>query len=223
MNMKNILPLALVISAITAQSQSSSTSIPYYKNMQPALWLELPNTQEDVEATILKKLKETGYKPETEGYLFWRNNKKDGFYVFNNVALPSLSYQKLDMYFKVVPKNKNEKNNSLLYLLVSTGNENFTSAERDTMLWNNAKNFLNSFIDNTRAYSLEQDIDKQEKTLTDAEKELSTLRKDEKELSDKIRKLQDELRDNQKSQADLQENVETQAKSLESLKAKRGG
>lgn len=221
--MKNILVLALIISATTAQSQSSSTSIAYNKNMQPALWLELPNTQDDVEATILKKLKETGYKPETEGRLFWKNNKIDGFYVFNNVVLPSLSEQKLDMYFKVVQKNKEEKNNSLLYLLVSTGNENFTSPERDALLWSNAKSFLDGFTDNTRAYSLEQDIDKQEKTLDNAQKELSTLRKDEKELSDKIRKLQDELRENQKSQADRQQNVEIQSRSLESLKEKRRG
>ena len=116
-----MLMIVLVTGIIAARAQSSSTTIQYNTTMQPALVLELPNTTKDVEGTILEKLKQTGYNPETQGHLFWKENKIDGFYVFNNVVLPSLSDQKLDMYFKVVQKNKEEKDNSTLYLLVSTG------------------------------------------------------------------------------------------------------
>jgi len=76
--------------------------------------------------------------------------------------LPSLSTQNLDMYFKVVKKNNEEKNNSTLYLLVSSGNENFASPKRDTALWNSSKMFLNSFVEKTVAYNLEQNITAQE-------------------------------------------------------------
>jgi hypothetical protein len=220
MKKNNLIVLALLIS-VAVQSQSSSTSIQYKKNMQPALSLELANSPEDVQATILKKLKQEGYKPATEGHLFWKDNKTDGFYVFNNILLTSMGTQKLDMYFKVAQKNTEEKGNSRLYLLVSTGNENFTSPEKDSILWNNTKVFLDGFIDNTKAYSLEQDIIKQEIIISTSQKKLSALQKDEKELSDKIQRMQEDLLRNRESQVTQQLDIENQKKSLENLRIKR--
>src|SRR6187431_176261 len=153
-----MLMIILATGIITAQAQSSHTTIMYNKKMQPALVLELPNSASDAEGTILQKLKETGYNPETQGHLFWKKNKTDGFYVFNNVILPSLSTMKLDMYFKVVQKNNEEKNNSTLYLLLSKGNENFISPETDQSTWDSSVLFLNSFAGKTTAFSLEQNI-----------------------------------------------------------------
>jgi len=223
MKKQYILSIVLATSIITARAQSSFTTIEYNKNMQPALVLELPNTTNDVEGTILKKLKEIGYDPETQGHLFWKKNTIDGFYVFNNVVLPSLSAQKLDMYFKVVQKNKEEKNNSTLYLLVSSGNENFASPEGDSTLWNDSEMFLNSFVEKTTAYSLEQDIKAQENTVNDSQKKLATLQKDEKDLAKKIKKYQDDLVNNQTNQKNQQQDIENQRKLLESLILKRKG
>jgi len=214
MKKQYMLMIVLVTGMIAARAQSSSTTIQFNNKMQPALVLELPNTTDDAEGTILKKLKETGYNPETQGHLFWKKNKIDGFYVFNNVVLPFLSNQKLDMYFKVVQKNKEEKNNSTLYLLVSSGNENFVSPEGDTTLWNSSKMFLNSFVEKTTAYSLEQDITAQENKVKDLQNKLATLQKDEKDLAEKIRK-------NQEDQKNLQQDIENQNKILEDLKLKR--
>ena len=211
-----MLMFILVTGIIAARAQSSSTTIQYNATMKPALVLELPNTTKDVEGTILEKLKQTGYNPETTGHLFWKDNKQDGFYVFNNVALPSLSNQKLDMYFKVVQKNRQEKDNSTLYLLVSNGNENFVSPESDSTLWNSAAAFLNSFVDKTTAYNLEQSITNQENMVKEAQKKLADLQKDEKELAAKIAK-------NQSSQKDQQLDIDNQVKQLEDLKLKRKG
>ncbi len=211
-----MLMFILVTGIIAARAQSSSTTIQYNNNMKPALVLELPNTTKDVEGTILQKLKQTGYNPETTGHLFWKDNKQDGFYVFHGVMLPSLSSQKLDMYFKVVQKNHQEKSNSTLYLLVSNGNENFVSPESDSTLWNSAVAFLNSFVDNTTAYNLEESITHQENTVKSAQNKLSSLQKDEKELADKIAK-------NQSNQRDLQLDIDNQVKLLADLKLRRKG
>ena len=209
-----MLIIVLVTGIITARAQSSSTTIQFNDKMQPALVLELPNTTDDAEGTILQKLKETGYNAETQGHLFWKKNKIDGFYVFNNVVLPSLSNQKLDMYFKVVQKNNEEKNNSTVYLLVSSGNENFASPAGDTTLWNSSKTFLNSFVDKTTAYSLEQDIKAQEDKVKGSQDKLSKLQKDEKDLTDKITK-------NQEDQKNQQLDIDNQSKMLADLKLKR--
>ncbi len=216
-----MLIIVLAISIMTARAQSSYTTIQYNKTMQPALVLELPYNTDDVEGTILKKLKQIGYNPETTGVLFWKKNKKEGFYVFNDVMSPSLSTQKLDMYFKVVQKNNEEKNNSTLYLLVSTGNENFASPDRDTILWSNSQSFLNSFIEKTTAYNLEQNITVQENTVKVSQKKLANLQKDETDLAEKIKKYQDDLANNQNNQKAQQEDIENQKKLLEALILKR--
>ena len=211
-----MLIIVLATSIITARAQSSSTTIQYNEKMQPALVLELPNTTDEAEGTIIQKLKETGYNAETQGHLFWKKNKIDGFYVFNNVVLPSVSNQKLDMYFKVVQKNQEEKNNSTVYLLVSSGNENFVSPGGDTTLWNSSQIFLNSFVDKTTAYSLEQHIKDQENKIKESQDKLGNLQKNEKDLADKIAR-------NQEDQKNQQLDIENQNKILADLKLKRKG
>jgi hypothetical protein len=216
-----MLIIMLVISIVTARAQSSYTTIQFKNSMQPALVLELPNTATDVEGTILQKLKEIGYNPETEGHLFWKKNKIDGFYSFNKVRLPSLSTQQLDVYFKVVQKNVEEKSNSTLYLLVSSGTGTFASPVVDTLLWNNSKMFLNSFLEKTIAYNLEQNIMLQENTVRDSQKKFETLQLNEKDLAGKIKKYQGELANNQIRQKDQQLDIVNQQKLLESLQFKR--
>jgi hypothetical protein len=86
---------------LTGVAQSSFTTITYKEKPQPALTIQLPNTTEVAQGTILQKLKETGYNPETTGMLFWKTSKVEDFYVFTNVQLPESNNQELDMYFKV--------------------------------------------------------------------------------------------------------------------------
>ena len=218
-----MLGIVLATSIMTARAQSSVATVEYNKTMQPALVLELPNTTNDVEGTILAKLKEIGYDPETQGHLFWKTNTIDGFYVFNNVVLPSLSTQKLDMYFKVVQKNKEEKDNTTLYMLVSKGNGNFASPRIDTSLWSSSQVFLNSFVEKTTAYNLEQSIKAQENTVNHSQKKLETLQSDEKDLAEKIKRYQSDLSNNLNNQKDQHQDIENQQKMLESLILKRKG
>ena len=216
MKKQYMLALVLATGVITARAQSSFTTIQYNNKMQPALVLELSNSTGDAEGTILQKLKETGYNPETQGHLFWKKNKIDGFYVFSNVVLPSLSNQKLDMYFKVVQKNNEEKSNSTVYLLVSTGNENFASPQGDTTLWNSSQNFFNSFVEKTTAFNLEEQVTAQENTVKDAQNKLIKLEQVEKDLAGKVT-------ENLEDQKNTKLNIESQNKILEDLRLKRKG
>jgi hypothetical protein len=214
MKKQYMLMIVLATGIIAARAQSSYTTIQYNDKMRPALVLELPNNARDAEGTILQKLKEAGYNHETQGHLFWKKNKIDGFYAFNSVVLPSLSNQKMDIYFKVVQKNKEEKNSSTLYLLVSSGNQDFASPDGDTTLWNSSKMFLNSFVEKTTAYSLEQNIKHQENTVKEFRNKLTELQDQEKDLAEKIRQ-------NQEDQKNQQLNIEGHNKILEDLKLKR--
>src|SRR5688500_19252406 len=136
----------LFVGIVPALSQASFTTVTINKNIQPGLVLHLPNNTDVAEGTILQKLKETGYSPETKGKLFWKKNKLDGFYVFNGISLPALNNQKLDMYFKVEKESKSQKEQSIIYMLVSKVYDNFISQEVNSDNFLTATEILNGFV-----------------------------------------------------------------------------
>ena len=204
----------------TASSQSIFTTITINKNIQPGLVLHLPDNTDVAEGTILQKLKETGYSPETKGKLFWKKNKRDGFYVFNGIELPALNNQKLDMYFKVEKESKSQKEQSIIYLLVSKGYDNFISPEVDSATFLAATEFLNGFVATTASYRLNLDIEEQDKVVKIAEKKLTGLQDDEKSLVKKIEELQADLRNKKDDQVMQGKEIGNQKMKLQELKAK---
>jgi hypothetical protein len=210
---------ALAASA-PALSQATFTTITINKNLQPGLVLHLPNNTDVAEGTILQKLKETGYSPETKGQLFWKKNKQDGFYVFNGITLPALNNQKLDMYFKVDRESKSRKDQSIIYLLVSKGYDNFISPESDSVTFVAATEFLNGFVGTTASYRLNIDIEEQEKVVKTAEGKLKDLQDDEKSLVKKIEGLQSDLQNKKNDQVMQEKEIANQKTKLEELKTK---
>ena len=215
-----LLLVLLFAGLINASAQATSTTITINKKIQPGLVLSLPNNTEVAEGTILQKLKETGYSPETKGQLFWKKNKRDGFYVFNGIQLPELNNQKLDMYFKVEPKSSTQKDQSSIYMLVSKGYDNFVSPEVDTATFAAATNFLNGFVAGTASYRLNLDIEDQEKVVKGAEKKLTGLQDDEKTIEKKIADLQADLRNKKNDQVMQEKEIANQKMKLEELKSR---
>jgi hypothetical protein len=212
--------LAFVCAAtgtIVAQSEFSTVTI--NKKVQPGLLLNLPNNTDVAEGTLLQKLKETGYTPETTGSMFWKKNKQDGFYVFNGVQLPALNNQKLDLYFRV-EKNKSVKGSSIMYMLVSKGYDTFVSPELDSITFQAATAFLNGFLAGNASFSLQQEIEAQEKVVLNAEKKLGDLQDDEKSLLKKAEQLQANIMDNRSSREMQSKEITNQKAALEALKAK---
>jgi hypothetical protein len=220
MTKSSLLIVFLLAGSMGALSQSVFTTIAINKKIQPGLMLNLPNNTDVAEGTILQNLKETGYSPETKGSLFWKKNKLDGFYVFNGITLPALNNQKLDMYFKVEPKSKIQKDESIIYLLVSKGYDNFISPEVDTATFGAATAFLNGFVAGTDSYRLNLDIEEQEKVVKSAEKKLTVLQDDDKTIVKKIENLQADLRNNKNDQAMQNKEIANQKIKLDELKAK---
>lgn len=218
---KTFLLIAFLITGIiTASPQATFTTITIKKNLQPGLILQLPNNTDVAEGTILQKLKETGYSPETKGKLFWKKNKIDGFYVFEGIQLPAIHNLKLDMYFKVDPKNRTEKNQSTIYLLVSKGYDNFISPDADSTTFIAATDFLNSFVAETAIYRLNLDIEEQAKVVKSAEKKLSDLQDDEKSLLKKMEELQTDLHNKKNEQVMQEKEIANQKIRLEDMKTK---
>jgi len=220
MNKRFLLILFLFAGIVSASAQATFSTITINKQLQPGLVLQLPNNTEVAEGTILQKLKETGYTPETKGKLFWKTNKRDGFYVFDGVSLPELNNQKVDLYFKVEPKSHSHKEESTISMLVSKGYDNYISPEMDTAAFGAATAFLDGFVSGTASYRLTLDIDEQEKIVQGAEKKLVNLQDDEKDLVKKIEGLQADLRNKKQDQIMQEKEIAAQKLKLEVLKTK---
>jgi hypothetical protein len=212
--------LAGCLLTLAASAQSVSTGVSFNKTTQPALMLLLPYSENIAEGTILQKLRENGYDPETKGKAFWKQNKVNGFYTFKGVVLKDINQQPLDLYFKVEPKGKKENETATIYFLVSKGEEKFITPETDQNIHSAAKKFLNKFVDESAAYKLQKDIEAQGEEVKEAEKKLAKIQENEKELLKKITQLQEEIRLNKLQQDNQVKVVETEKTKLADLKGK---
>ena len=211
--------LAACLLTIAVSAQSISTGVSFNKTTQPALMLLLPYSESIAEGTILQKLRENGYDPETKGKAFWKQNKVNGFYTFKGVVLKELTEQPLDLYFKVDPKGKKENETATIYFLVSKGEEKFITPETDQKIHSAAKKFLNKLIDESAAYKLQKEIEDQEAEVKNQEKKLTKVKDDEKALLKKIADLQEELRLNKLQQENQVKVIETEKAKLTNLKS----
>lgn len=216
--MRRLFIFLFLISCFTSFSQTLPTTISYNKTTQQGLMLELPYSQDVCEGFIVNSLKNIGYDPESKGKLFWKNNKVNGFYTFKNVSIEGIQHP-VDLYFKVDQKSRRAKDESIIYLLVSNGDEKFIT-DADTNTYNVALKLMNDFVAKSAAYKLSLDIKAQEDEIKDAEKKLANQKDTEKELSRKIDKLQDELKKNRADQVTQQAVIENEKRKLAALKAK---
>lgn len=201
-------------------SQSTITTISYNNSNQTGLMLELPYNQDVSEGFIVTNLKKTGYEPETKGSLFWKNNKINGFYTFKGVSLEGAD-QPVDLYFKVDRKSKKQKDQSVIYMLISKGGESFINSGSNETLYNAGKKFLNGFVEQSAAYKLDLDIKGQEDAVNAAQKKMDKLKEDEKSMNKKIEQLQSDLKKNQQDQQKQQQTIEAEQKKLADLKTQK--
>jgi hypothetical protein len=218
--MKSIASLLMLIIVINVSAQSVNTSVKFNKTDRPALMLYLPYNEEVAEGTILTKLKEIGFEPESKGSLFWKQNKVDGFYTFKGVVLKSDSSTNVltDLYFKVDRRGRKKENQSVIYLMTSKGAENFITDASEPQTYTAAQRFLNSFVSETATYKHTLDIQAQEETVKKAEKKMSDLTGDERDMNSKIAKLQADLQKNKQDQLNQQVVVEAEKKKLADMK-----
>lgn len=199
-------------------AQSAATSVDFKKSSRPALTLPLAFNPGTTEETILAKLKETGYKPEKSGSFLNKKNKEEGYYKFPGVILPELANQQLDLYFKVDPM---DDQHSSITLLVSKGYDNFVSMTSDSATFIASQNFLNSFVQKTNVYNINQKMNEQKEALASSQKKWTDIRDREAKAKNKIIDLEAEIKTLQKEAVLQQEEVEKLQTGLRDLEAQR--
>jgi hypothetical protein len=196
--------------AYTAASQSYEGTVGYQKKDEKAIVIEFPYPASVVEDAIVDKMEKLGFKKK----------ESKGFLVYKNAVLPDISSEPADYMIRVERKSRKDKDESIVYLLVSRNDENII-ARSDALINSNAKTFLNRLSPDVDAFNLEVEIKDQESAVSKAERKLKDLRDDQESMEKKIKKLQDDLKDNAKDQQDQQKEIEKQKQVLESMKAKR--
>lgn len=219
--MKALFSFLLFVTGFVASAQSVGTTVKFNKADRPALMLYLPYSEDVANGTIVSKLKEIGYQPETKGALLWKQDKTDGFYVYKGVVLKDSGGQNqlVDLYFRVDRRGNKRDNQSVIYLLTSKGGENFVTSLSEPSTYAAAQNFLNGFVAQTATYKHGLDVTAQVETVKKAEKKLTDLMNDEQDLNKKIAKLQDDLAKNKQAQANQQATIDGERKKLETLRA----
>jgi len=200
----------ILVLALIARSQSYEGTVGYQKKDEKAIIIEFPYPASVVEDAIVDKMEKLGLKKK----------ESKGFLVYKNAILTDISSEPADYMIKVERKSRKDRDESIVYLLVSRNDENII-ARSDALINSNAKTFLDRLSPDVDAFNLEVQIKDQEGALSKAEKKLKGLRDDQESMEKKIRKLQDDLKDNAKDQQNQQKEIEKQKQVLDSMKAKR--
>ena len=202
---------AILFFNITVSSQAHYVFINFKEVQKPAIQNEFSYPEKTVSSAIDDKLTKMGYK------------SKDikGYSMYKSVVLPELGNQPYDLYFKTDRKSRKDKDNTVVSMLVSSGNENFISDSSDSRTMNNAKNFLDNLMPSVAAYDLQQQINAQGDVVTKAEKKYKSLQNDGDDLQKKKRKLEQQIEDNIKAQKDQQAEIENQKKLFDAIKARQ--
>jgi len=208
--MKKILLLGLIIigtKIISAQSYEGK--VEYQKKDDDALIIEFPYPPSVVEAAIIDKMEKLGNK----------GKEVKGFRTYKAISISEISSEKLDYMIKVDRKSRKEKDESIVYLVIKTGEGDVS----DSRIRDNAKSFLNNLTPQVEAFNLERGIQDQEEILKKAEKKYKSLEDDQETIEKKIARLEKDLEENKSDQEKQRQEIEKQKEVLEAMRGKRRG
>jgi len=136
----------------------------------------------------------------------------NGFRFYQGQPFAEFGVLNYDIYTKVITTGKKKNLKTVIYLLVSKGNENFESAAKDPELAESVKIFLNNFAATyLRQFDTEQKIQNQAKLIEKLEKENKSLLKDKE-------KLKKQVEENEKAISTNQAELQKAKNNLNSLK-----
>lgn len=200
-------------SGLISFAQSRSTQVEYQKINRPGVEIDLPFPVKTIENAIDESFSKMGYK----------SSKSKGFLIYRSVRLDKLGPDSYDLFFLVDKKSRRDKDNSVVSMLVSSGNDAFIDDISNHSVFGKSLSFLDSLRTTVAAYDLEQQILAQEDAVKSAEKKYQKLQDEGKDLESKKRKIESDISNNQKDQGSQVQELDKQRKILEALRARKLG
>jgi hypothetical protein len=189
----NLLLMAFIASlAVDAQPQSYVATAEYQKTPQTAAGIDLPYTSDIVLDAIKDQMAKKGI----------RGIGLKGYTLYRGVRLSDSATVLNDLYFKVDRKSRQEKNVSVVTLIVVNPSEDpaTRAAGGAGMNLDQPRSFLNDLAPVAEARNLEADITGEQDILKKSQKKYNTLQDDQSDLEKKLRYAQADLEQNKKDQ-----------------------
>ncbi len=198
-------------------SQAQLGNIEYQKKDRQALVIYSQYPPDLVVDAIMQRMEQAGNKgKEDKAFL-----SKSSVLQFKNASIPEFNIRGVDMVFKVEPRNRKEKDESVVYLILMKGVDDFVTSASDPELIESSKNFLTSHKPRIEAQNLEMEIGKQDEMVRKEEKKLESMVQEQLEIEKKAKALQDKLLLNKKDQETQAALITNQKTILENMKGKR--
>ena len=213
--MKRALLLTIILFAAKYSfTQAVEGKVEYQKSQQPAAIVELPYSPAFVESSLRGYLEKKGAKGE----------EIKGFQSFRNVRLGIGDTALTDMYFKIDQKSRQEKEKSIVYLVVAKPNENVaTRSGEDRTSIDQAKAFLDEFVPSIESYNSEVLIRGQEENIKKAEKKYNALMEEAQELEKRKQNIEQKILENKQHQEKQRSEVDREKSSLQTIISKKRG
>ncbi len=198
-----------VLFASTIKAQNATEGVvSFKKNNIPAVVASFNVSQDLLDETLKKKMETLGVaKPE----------KEKGFKVYKGINIPSIAAEKLDMYVTTDGK----KNTSMVNIAISTGNENWLTAQNNEAAIKGLKAWVNELVADAVTVQLGHDVEDATDIEKKAFKTYNSAVEDGADLNNKMEKLKKEIEENKAEQAKKLKMLDEAKQKLEELKTKK--
>ncbi|MCI4670915.1 MAG: coiled-coil domain-containing protein 22 [Bacteroidia bacterium] len=206
-----VLLLAMAFLASTLFGQKAyENKFNFYKKISPVangVGLKTKKSPEIMQETIEKKFSASVKKAKAK-----KVNKN--IFVFEGVVLPEVSSSTMDYYFKI---EEVSKENYLVEMFLSLGNNNFISSSKFPNEMEAAKRFMEKLDSNAELTRMAQMIADQEEKIKDQEKEIDKLTKTQHDLVKSHEKMVEEIKKNEAEQQKVVDKSKTAKETLEAM------
>lgn len=186
--------------------QAREGTVEYLKTQQPAAFIELPYETHIINEAMNDYLSKKGKS---------RVDDLKGFTTYRNTQLIGKDSVNADLYFKVERRNKQEKEVSIIYLLLTIPKEGSVTVNNVHHLnMEQAKTYLSELAPAIEAYNLELLIKHQNEAIIKGESKFKNLRDDASDLEQKRANVENNILENKQNQKTQQSDLENQKQKL---------
>lgn len=212
MTMKKIIfSLALLFAATCVQAQAHDGSVEYQKSQQPAAVIELPYNPDVVKAALNEYLSKKGKA---------KGSDLKGFVTYRNTQPLQSDSANADLFFKVERKSRQDKEVSVVSLLLAMPSQGMVSNVRYLNM-EEAKTYLNELAPTIESYNLELLVKDQNERVIKAENKYKDLVQNQADLEKKRADTEKKIQENQADMKTQMAEVEAQKQKLTALVSQR--
>ena len=134
--MKQLLLLPVLLLGVLSLAAQVPGELEMNKKKVPSIVTQVPVAPSITEEAIRDKLSQKGYI----------GKESKGVILYKGVRIPEISNELVDLYLKVERKSRKDKDESLVYVTVSKGYENYVTPVNDSATVNRVISFSYPFV-----------------------------------------------------------------------------